>query len=470
MVAAWDRRSRAEQERVEGLVLASWLPQALTYAPHWSAVADGLGLDPAGLDDAGGLRRIPPSRQADVAHAGGPGGPGLLMRPTEGQIKARSDRSTLWRVVRSLRSEGAAGKRRTLLEEFKPVHLHRAGVHDELGVASSRSDLDRMHRAGARAARVLGLDEADYVVSALPPGPRLDWWGIRHLALGSSMLALSFREAGDGLERCIPAFALVPATAVAVRVEDAVQLAEVVRAEAAEVARVRTVVTVGPPPSEAVRGEVAEAWRAAGAGEQLRVRALWGPGEGRVLWAECAEGQTGLHTYPDLEILEVVDPITAEPTDADGDLTLTTAGWHGTALLRYRTGVWTDALDTDPCDACGRTVPRITGEIVPEAWQPELRVRDRPVQLDLRGVAIELGTTPGVRTWRIELRGPGVGGGPERLHVQLAGDVPEDQLHVLADRVERSCGVRPSTIEVGVDAAEVDAAAAAIGSVFADLR
>lgn len=475
MAAPWDRRSRAEQRRVEGLVLGSWLPQALAYAPYWAAVAERLALDPQDLEDRDDLRRIPARRQADIASAGGEGAPGLLMRPTESQVKARSDSSTLWRILRSVRSEGAAGKRRALLAEFKPIHVHLAGVHDQLAIASSRSDLDRMHRAGARAAAVLGLDDADYLVSAVPPGPRLDWWGVRHLGLGTSMLALQPRAGGwdpngGDLDEVVPAFGLVPATAVAVRPEDAVELAAVLHDADADIARVRTVVTVGLPPSDELREEIAEAWRAAGTEDGLRVRALWGAAGGRHLWAECAEGTTGLHTYPDLEVLEVLDPITADPTEGDGDLTLTTAGWHGTALLRYRTGAWTDVLTTDPCSACGRTVPRLAGEIVPEAWQPELAIGDQLVRLDLRGVAIELSTTEGARTWRTEVQGPARRGGDERLYVQLGGDVPEEQRQVLADRIERSCGVRPSAVDVTSDVEAVDRAAAEAGSVFADVR
>lgn len=471
MVAPWDRRSASEQQRVQALLLQSWLPQAVTYAPHWAAVVDRLGLDPAGLGDRGDLARVPASRQADVTTAGGVGAPGLVMRPTEAQVKARSDSSTLMRIARAIRAEGSAGKRRTLLEEFKPVQVHRGGVEGQLAIASSRSDLDRMHRVGARAAAVLGLDDHDYLVSVVPPGPRLEWWGLYHLALGSSMLALH-PAAGDGDPRdAVAAFEIVPVTAVAVPLAEATALAGTLEAAGVDATRVHTVVTVGPPPDARERDEIAAAWRRAGAAEHdVAVRAVWGPGEGRALWAECREGVTGLHTYPDLEVLEVVDPITGEPVDGDGDLTLTTAGWNGTALLRYRTGTWVEGLATGPCPACGRTVPRIPSEVVPEAWIPELAAGDEIVRLDLRGVAAELSTTPGATTWRTELQGPGDDGSADRLVVELAGDVSDQDQRVLADRIERACGLRPAEIRTVSRADAVDRAAAELGSVFADLR
>lgn len=470
MVASWDRRSRSEQARIQQLVLENWLPQAASYSPHWAAIAEERGLDPGKLDGRRALSRLPASRQADLAASGGAGAPALVMRPTEAQLKARGDTSTLMRIARSIRSEGTSGKRRMLLEEFKPVHLHRGGVNDQLTVASSRSDLDRMHRVGARAAGVLGLDDADYLLSMVPAGPRLDWWGMYHLALGSSILAVHPREEGGDGGAVAEAFTFVPVTAVAVPLEEAVTLAASLDGAGIDAARVHTVITVGVPPDDDRREEIREAWQRAGAADDVRVRAVWGPSEGRALWAECREGTTGLHTYPDLEVLEVLDPITAEPTDLDGDLALTTAGWHGTALLRYRTGTWVEALRTDPCEACGRTVPRLSVDLVPEAWQPELAWGDLLLRLDLRGVAAELAVTPGVRTWRTELRGPRSGDRDDRLVVELAGRVGPSEQQDLGDRIEAACGVRPSEIRVSGDAAAVDRAANEIGSVFADLR
>ncbi|MFP5309854.1 MAG: hypothetical protein ACLGIR_09810 [Actinomycetes bacterium] len=473
MAAPWDRRDREEQARVLGLVLSRWLPQALQTSPFWAEVARVVGLDATTARDLEALRRLPPVRQADVAGAGGVGGPGLLQRPTQTQVRALTDTSTLLRIAGAIRRDGREGERRALLEEFKPLHVTRGGVGDQLAVASSRSDLDRMHRAGARAAALLGLDDTDALVSAVPAGPRVAWWGVHHLALGASMTALHPRGAGDALEDCVEAFRLVPVTAVAVPVEEAIALADVLGAAGAPVERVDTVLVVGPPPDTATRTDIVAAWRAAGAGEAaLRVRALWGPSESRVLWAECTEGVHGLHTFPDLEHLEVLDPLSAAGIAgvADGDLTMTTVGWNGTALLRYRTGAWVDGLDPSPCPGCGRTVPRVVGEVLPEAWFPEVDDGEQWLRLDLRGVAAELARTPGLTTWRAELRPPARDGGADRLVLRLAGTLREDTARDLVARVERGTGVRPAEVSITGDATAVEREAAELGSVFADLR
>jgi len=203
------------------------------------------------------------------------------------------------------------------------------------------------------------------------------------------------------------------------------------------------------------------------AGASVGVRAVWAPSESRTLWAECAPG-TGLHTAPDLEHLEVVDPLTGAPTDGDGDLVLTTVGWHGTVLLRYRTGAWVDGLTDEPCPHCGRTVPRVVGRIDEAAWQVPFTAAGRTRVVDLRGVAAALQHAPGVADWRVELRPPATAGGDDRLVVEVAGE-PATDATTLTDRIAAGCGV-PVEVVAGADPEDVVDEIARVGGAFADRR
>lgn len=470
MTAPWDRRSPAEQHRVEELVLGPWLPAAVSFSSTWSELVRDVGLTPASLRSRDDLARLPASREVDLLRRSGLGAPGLLMRPTADQVKAHASGSALLDIARSIRREGRAGQRRAILTEYKPIHVHRGGVDGDLAIAYSRRDLDRLHRAGARAAAVLGLDDSDYLVSAVPAGPTLAWWGAYHLALGSSMLALHPRGAGDDLTRVLGSFDLLPVTAVAVVPDEAIELAATI-AESAGVAadRVDTVILVGPPPDDDTRAAVADAWRAAGASRDVRVRALWAPPEVRAPWAECAETVSGLHTYPDMEVLETLDPQTGAVSDADGDLVYTSAGWHGTALLRYQTGTYVEAIATEPCPGCGRTVPRIVGEPYPDAWQPLAATADGEDRVDLRGAAVALADVPAVEVWRIEV-GPAPRRRTHRVVVEVAGRVGEDDVEGLERRLRAATGSATLEVEVVPDPVLVQRRIEELGSVFADLR
>lgn len=470
MATPWDQRSHREHRRIRRLVLAEWVPTVAAYSPYWASRLGVAAPDPREVDSLPALRRLPPVRERDVAGAGGPGGPALVLRPTPEQVKQAAPGGMLWRLAAAIRSGGPDAVAEVLLRDFKPIHLHRAGRSGDLLVAYSRSDLDRLHRTGARAARVLGLTSADNLVSALPPGPALPFWGVYHLGLGSSMLAAHPRSAGGDLEAAASGFRLLPATAVAVTREEAADLAGLAAGAGGDLRHLNTVVVVGPPPAPDRRRAIAEAWAAAGAPAEVRIRAVWAPLEARALWAECAEGggEAGLHTYPDLEVLEVLDAATGSPVAGGGDLTLTSAGWNGTALLRYRTGDWVQALVTDPCPACGRTVPRLAGEVVPGAWQPLLRRARGAVRVDLRGVPAALTGVPDLVAWHLEVRpAPSAPDTEDELLVEVTGTVEDP--HELADRIAEAAGLRPR-LAVLADEVPITRRVEQRGSPFADLR
>ncbi len=475
MVATWDQRTQAEHDRLRSALLQRWLPAVASYSPYWGERFGRASLDPAAVSSLAELRKLPPIREADIAGAGGVGSPALLMRPKEDEVKAMAAGNVILEIARGIRRAGMEGKRLTLLQEYKPIHLHRGGRDDELAIGYSRSDLDRLHRAGARSASVLGLGDTDYMISAVPASAALDYWGIYHLALGSSMLALHPRSVGEHVDRVVEAFALVPTTVVAVPVDEAVELAAVLVESGAQLARVRTVLTVGTPPTSDERIRIRDAWRAAGASEAVRVLAAWAPPEARALWAECPAGvaddgsSTGLHLFPDLQVVELLDPTTGRSVEADGDLTYTSAGWHGTALVRYQTGDYVERLTTQPCPGCQRTVPRLVGEVVPAAWQPAVLSDGEYYRADLRGGAIVLQSTPGVDLWRIEVAAPPARKKTERVIVQVAGALGDDARQELASSLEIGLGVAPTSVDVVAHEA-LEMTIDEVGGVFADTR
>lgn len=467
MTADWDRRSLAEQQRITDLALARWLPLVTSAAPLWAGRAAADGLEPRELTSRADLAGLPATREVDLL-ADGPGAPTAVVQPSEDQVKSFAGSDLMARVVTGIRREGPAGKRRVFLEEYQPVDLRRSGVGGEVVVASSRSDLDRLNRVGARAAAVLGLDDRDVLLDAVPSGPGLAAARALHLAQGASIAALHARGHGADLGDVATAARLLPATVVLVPIEDAVRLGRTLAEARIGLSRLRRVVTYGPPPDDAQRTGIAEAFGPVGA--RPDVRALWGPPLGRTMWAECDAGAHGLHTCPDLEVLEVVDAVTGEATDADGDLTVTSMAWHGTALLRVRTGTWVDPLRTRACPGCGRTVPRLGGEIAPGAWQLTMQGDDgRQRVVDLRGVPAVLASLPGVAAWRAELRGPTDRVPRDRLLVEVAGELGRTQRSGLEQRLEAACGIAVH-LTVGIHRDEVERAIDELGGVYADLR
>ncbi|MEX1178648.1 MAG: hypothetical protein WEB09_09320 [Nitriliruptor sp.] len=467
MVAPWDRRTAAEQSRLEAATLARWLPAVVTAAPFHAARTGAI--DDRLLTDRRGLQRLVPARERDLL-ADGAAGATAVLRPTEEQVKASADDRVITGIARAIRRDAEHGKRDAIVHEYRPLQLHRGGVDGELLIASTRSDLDRSHRTGARAASVLGLGEDDVIVSAVAAGPTLAHLGTVHLATGAGLTALHARGAGADLAAVAKATTDLAATVLVVATEEAVELADTLRRARAKLRDLRTVVAYGPPLTAEERGAILEAFTGAGASSDLRVRALWAPDVGRAPWAECAEGGGGLHTYPDLEVLEVLDPLTGRVTDGDGDLTVTSLGWHGTAHVRFQTGTWVDPLATDPCPGCSRTVPRITGDVAPHAWEltVDLDGGERGT-IDLRGIAAVVAGLDGIEAWRAELRGPDERVPRDRLLIELAGGADPGEAAGLERRFEAATGLVPE-LTVGVHPDEVARSIDEVGGVLADRR
>lgn len=456
MADPWDQRTTDEQQRVQRHLLDGWVEAVASFSPYWRERVERAGVEPSDASTPEDLRSLRSVREIDVTDVGGAGSPALVLRPTEDDLKAVADFGVLWRIASSVFRSGPAGKRRTILTEYKPIHLVPAGRRGGLTNAYSRSDLDRLHLAGSRAAAVLGLASDDYVVSAVPQSATLDFWGTYHLALGASILAAHPRAAGSPLDSVVDGFRRMPVTAVAVLPGEAAALAELLGSEDVDVARVHTVITVGPPLDGDELTEVVDAWRTAGTADDVRCLALWAPPGVRAPWAQCSPSARhedgpaaiGFHTTPDLEVLEVLTPAGRATQRGGGDLTYTSAGWHGTALVRFQTGDYVGGLTDEPCPACQRTVPRVVGPIVPAAWEPTISTGHGEVPIDLRGVATVLGRAEDVEAWRVDVRPAASPRSAEGYVVVLGGELDDARLSQLDERLEAAVGHPPTELQV----------------------
>lgn len=448
----WDRIAPRTLPREQGRLLEDWVDREVRpFSAYW-----GSRLAARQMTSLTDLQQLETVFETELAGAGGPGNPDLLILPTEDGFKRHASRAELSAAAREVGTGGVEGRRLALFRRYKPVHVHEAGVAAVLAVAYTRSDLDRLHLAGARLIEVLGLGADDAMVSAVPAGPALSFWGLYHAALAARMTAVHPRGQGQAVLRpVLRALAMLPATVLAVPVAEAADLLAGLGEHGANLTRLRTLVTVGPPPATPLRVTLAET-AGAMARHPVRVQAVWAPDTSRTLWGECrpptadpGEATYGLHTYPDLEIVEVRDPATAtlvgeaEP----GELVLTSLGWRGTALLRLATGSWTEGLSASvPCPACGRTVPRLAPAAVDAAWQPRVRSGDgRFTRADLRGaygvLTDETARRLGLRDWSLR---------PDQDRLVLAVD-GDTERGLLLELTRRLGGVVGAEVQLRVD-------------------
>jgi hypothetical protein len=430
---AWDRRTPQQQAKVRDAALRRQLRDAVgPFSPFWRERFGALRVPASSIEKAADLAKLPAVGERDVCPSGDPADAARLVLQADEAGFALHAYGPHLRKALLHRLAGAAKYRRQVEAETRPTTFHFAGRALRFPIASTRNDLDLVARAGARAWNVLGLTSADVLVSAVPVAASLD-----HVFLSYAALAAGAPALFPGADGVAEALRLVPATVLAVRPEDAVDLLG-----SLDLGDVRTVLLVGAP-AAGVRDAVASL-----VGDR-RVLGLWGPGEGRVMWAECAPG-SGWHTYPDLDHVELVDPETGGPaTGSGGEVTVTQLGFRGSALLRWRTGdVVAAAIATGACPTCGRTVPRVPAEVRTSHLHVRVNLRDGERHVDLRAVAGALAGRDDVADWLVEVvPSPREHDSDLVILVTATGDETDAAVGVYRD-VRAVAGVTPSQVVV----------------------
>jgi len=140
--------------------------------------------------------------------------------------------------------------------------------------------------------------------------------------------------------------------------------------------------------------------------------ATYGFTEAKMAWGECScaldETPGGYHLYPDLGIFEVINPKTGEilPAGSPGELVFTPLDARGTVVLRYRTGDFIDGGQVyEACPHCGRTVPRLIGNITRSSEVKEMRLdKIKGTLVDFNQLEHALDDAEHVGAWQLELR------------------------------------------------------------------
>ena len=456
-VTSWDRRPPAAQAKARAAALRTQVVDVVgPFSPFWRERLQALGRTPAQVATPDAVRALPAVGERDVCPDGDPAGAAALVVQAGERGWALHAEGPRLRRALSRRLVSPRSYAAVVEADTRPTSFVWAGLGLRYPVASTRADLDVVARCGARLWQVLGLGRADVVVSLLPLLPSADAQALQLGALGAGSPLLA---PGDDPDDAAEALRLVPASVLVLPTGEAAALLDDLDEAGAALGSVRTVLLAGAPDDDA-RADVVDAL--ARAGVEPRVLAVHVPDGHRLPWAECAPG-AGLHTHPDLELLDVVDPDTGEPAEA-GELVLTQLGLRGSALLRWRTGDLVDGVTSEPCPACDRTVPRVLGTRR-GALVPQVALRSGPTALDVRAVAGALVGRPDLADWRVVVRrSPRDGRDQVVVHAAPAdGAEPAALAAALVDAVRATSGVAPTQVVVSPDLPERTASRVLVG-------
>jgi phenylacetate-coenzyme A ligase PaaK-like adenylate-forming protein len=408
LTKCWHTLPRDRIRSLQAAQLRTYLRDViLPFHPHYREVLSGVGVTWRGIRSLDDLRHLPFSSKADLA-----GSPEQVKRfvitPDPKQLARRP--STIARGI--LRGPGRV--KRALEAEFRPILMTSTTGRSAESVPFlyTAHDIARLRVAGVRMMELAGARRTDRLLSLFPFAPHLAFWQAHYAGTEFGVFLLSSgggRTVGtDGnlrmLRKLQPDVLIGMPTFIYHVLHEAAL--DGVRCE-----NLRSLVLGGEKVPPGLRRKLQALAGELGA-PAVNVISTYGFTEAKFAWCEClfpldAESG-GYHLYPDLGIVEIVEPHTGvvRGDGEPGEIVFTSLDARGSCVLRYRTGdIVEGGMVYEPCPHCGRTVPRLIGKISRRSDMREMQLdKVKGTIVDFNELEHVLDDMADIGSWQIELR------------------------------------------------------------------
>ncbi len=363
---AWSEWSAERNSRLHRFINEQLYP----YSPFYRRLFDANKLDPKSIRTLDDLRRIPFTTKGDIAPtADNPTRHlDLVLQPDAEKIRAFAPKSELLRLAWLKMTRGDQAVTDAVRREYGPVLVTFTTGRTALPTqfVYSPVDMERFHLVGRRLTDVVDTGYGR-CLNVFPYAPHLAFWQVYAVGQASNTLILhtgggkTMGTAGNvlALGRMQPDVMMgVPGYVYHLLREAA--------ASGMKLANLKCISVGGERVPPGLRERMAALCEQMGR-PGVRVHSIYGFTESRQCWGECPPPDHatsyGFHTYPDLDIFEIVDPASGEPVKPGerGELVYTTLAGRGSCVLRYRTGdIAEGGIAYGACPGCGRVVPRVS--------------------------------------------------------------------------------------------------------------
>ena len=356
---------------------------------------------------------------------------------------------------------GKARVREELDREWRPIFMtSTTGRSSEpVPFLYSQHDIANLGIGSGRVADLGAVSREEKMINMLPFAPHLAFWYMYYAGIQNNIFCLSTgggKVMGtDGNLRAVQK--LKPSVIVAMPTF-LYHILQIAIEKKMRIEGLRLICLGGEKVADGMRRKLREMCAELGSPNVL-VAATYGFTECKQAFTECAfEPETenpGYHLYPDLGVVEIVDPKTGDPVPngQPGEIVFTPLDSRGTVVLRYRTGDYIDGgLTYEACPRCGRQLPRLVGKISRSSAFKEVQLdKIKGTLVDFNELEHVLDDAPNVGAWQIELRK--LHDDPLEvdelvLHVQKINGADNDHLiHDLRARLTTRCEISPNRIE-----------------------
>lgn len=320
--------------------------------------------------------------------------------------------ATIWKAL----TRGPAAAKAALEREYRPILMtSTTGRSTEpVPFLYTHHDLRNLETAGRRMMEICDSRPDWRHLNLFPFAPHLAFWQAHYAGLGYDAFCLSTgggKVMGtDGnvrlLEKIQPDALIGMPTFIYHVLQEAAT-------RGIECPPLKRIVLGGEKVPDGMRRKLRALCTELGAdGEGVAVMATYGFTEARMAWPECPfssdQESGGYHLYPDLGLIEVIDPETGRPVPdgTGGEIVFTPLDGRGSVVLRYRTGDHiSGGLVHGPCPRCGRDLPRLLGRISRVSDVREMRIdKLKGTLVNFNDLENLLDDIDQIGAWQIELK------------------------------------------------------------------
>jgi len=457
----WGQPDPSRLEQLQMALLRQHLRQkVMPFHPHYRKMLADVDID--SLQCYADMKRIPFSTKSDIAPtAEAPDRPkNFVLQPDQDSIRKvlspMQKAGMMWTAMR----HGKEEIRKRLGTEYRPVQAFFTTGRTALPTSFflSRYDLDILQECGKRMGEVIGIaSKEDRLVSVFPYAPHLAFWQVHGVGLANEIFTLHTgggRAMGtEGILRALEKMRPSHLTGIPGYVYHLIRQGI---EEGRDLSSIEVVFLGGDRVTVGYREKLESMLRENGS-KNPKVTSVLGFTESKKCWIECSGGrETGFHTYPDLDLFEVVDPETLEPVPdgTTGELVYTPLDGRGSLIMRYRTGdLVNGGMTREPCPACGRTVPRFSSDLSRASNQTDMSLtKIKGTLVNLNIITDLLTDSERIDEWQVVLskrNDDPLDVDEMGISISLPEGKSEDGIEEwIANTVQQAAEVRPSTVEI----------------------
>lgn len=401
----WQSLDRKALQQAQTDKLRAYLARTvLPFSAYYRDLFQAHDLRPESLRSFADLMRLPLTSKSDLTGRVRD----FVLAPDRKVLARRPD--TIARAL--VRGREAVG--RELEREFRPLMLtSTTGRSNEpMPFIYTERDIENLGLAGVRLMRVCAATREMRILNMFPFAPHLAFWQAHYAGTEFGVFMVSSgggKTMGtDGNLRLIKKINPEAIIGMPTFVYHVLRAA---LAEDVKMPQLAKIVLGGEKVPPGMRRKLRALAQDLGTAN-VDVLPTYGFTEAKMAWPQCpcpdAAGASGYHLYPDLGIIEIVDPSSGRQLGdgESGEIVWTPLDARGTVVLRYRTGdIAEGGIVHGRCPYCGRNVPRIMGQISRTSEIKEMRLdKLKGTLIDFNELEHVLDNCDHIGTWQLEIR------------------------------------------------------------------